>query len=154
MKKIKDDELPIFKTSDTFSNMRKDRFVIPQPTTLQICQSFSLNKEAQERTVNKLVDRTPDWLDMEEEEQKEGIKATLVLETVAQFLYTKNHIQDNCTMYENGYDKDGNIVLDAFYVKDTKVKNKWEKAVQSKKSETSAKKNNIVPFNKAKKGGS
>lgn len=148
---MKQDELPIYKTSDTFSNMRKDRFVIPQPTTLRICQEVVLNKKAQERTVNKLVDRTPGWLKMEKEEQVENIKAALVLETVAQYLYAKNHIQNHCTMYENGYDHNGNVVLDAFYVKDTKVKKNWESMVKEK-SVQKTDKATILPFTRKSKG--
>lgn len=149
---MNENELPIFRTRDVFSNMKKDRFVIPQPTTLFICQNYVLKKESQSVTVNKLVDRTPNWLKMKQPEQMEAIKAALVLQTVAEYLNAKNMIQEDCTMFENGFDKDGNVVLDAFYVKDTKVKAGWEK--EFKKKEASSEKSEtekmatIYPFKK------
>lgn len=146
---MKENELPIFRTRDNFGNMRKDRFVIPQPTTLFVCENYVLKEDSQKNTVIKLVDRTPDWLNIEESEQLEAIKAALVLQTVAEYLRAKNMIQENCSMFENGFDKDGNIVLDAFYVKDTKVKAGWEKEFAKKEDKSTEKKlATIYPFKK------
>lgn len=148
---MNENELPIFRTRDNFSNMRKDRFVIPQPTTLFICENYVLKKDSQATTVNKLVDRTPDWMEMEEEDQLEAIKAALVLQTVAEYLNTKNMIQSNCTMFENGFDKDGNVILDAFYIKENKVKAGWEKEFQQKETDKTVeteKLATIYPFKK------
>lgn len=147
---MNENDLPIFRTRDTFSNMRKDRFVIPQPTTLFVCKQYVLNKESQKRTVDKLVDRTPNWLELSLQEQTEEIKAALVLQTVAEYLYAKNMIQKDCTMFENGFDKDGNVILDAFYVKDTKTKKKWEDAFTKKETQIKSEPTQatIYPFTK------
>lgn len=149
---MNENEMPIFRTRDVFGNMKKDRFVVPQPTTLVICNQYVLKKDSQTTTVNKLVDRTPNWLKMEKEDQLEAIKAALVLQTVAEYLKAKNMIQDSCTMFENGFDKDGNVVLDAFYVKENKVKAGWEKEFKNKQVQTNDEKTEqlatIYPFKK------
>lgn len=141
---MKENNYPIFRSSDTFSNMRKERFVVPQPTTLLICNEAVLTKEKQKETVRKLVDRRPDWLDLTDEEQKEEIKAVLVLQTVAEYLYAKGYIQSDCTMFENGFDAEGNVVLDAFYVKDTSTLRGIKR--QMKKKEEEAKKEKTTSF--------
>ena len=152
---MEEKELPIFRTSETLANMKKDRFVVPQPTSLFVCENYVLNEESRIRTVNKLVDRTPAWLNYSQEEQIEEIKAALILQTVAEYLYAKNYIQSTCTMFENGFDKDGNIVLDAFYVKDTAVKKKWEREFKNKRiAKQNSKNKKVVPFKtKNQKGG-
>jgi len=152
---MEEKELPIFRTSEMLANMKKERFVVPQPTSLFVCEHYMLNEESRIRTVNKLVDRTPAWLEYSQEEQIEEIKAALILQTVAEYLYAKNYIQSTCTMFENGFDKDGNIVLDAFYVKDTIVKKKWEHEFKNKRIEKEqSQKQKVVPFKKKNsKGG-
>ena len=137
------EEFPIFRTNETYGNMKKTRFVVPQPTSFSICESYQLSKEAQSLAVRKLVDRKPDWLELTEEEQHEEIKAVLVLQTIAEYLYDKNYIQNDCTMFENGFDKDGNIVLDAFYVKEDSVNKLFER-----KKIKGTSNSNVIPFKK------
>ena len=143
------DRLPIFRSEDTFSNMKKVRFTVPQVAVLKILEEQSISKEIQADAVNKLVDRTPDWLEMEDDERYEAIKATLTLETVAWYLYERNYIQESCTMYENGFDENGNVILDAFYVKETKTKNEIESLKQLKeKPVPKSKEAVVIPFPK------
>ena len=138
------EKLPIFTSSEEFSNMRRVRFVIPQASSYEITQKVVLTEESQKIAVSKLVDRTPHWLDLEEQEQKDEIKAALLLYTVAQFLYQEDYITDDCTMYENGFDKDGNIVLDAFYVKETKLQKQVQQEFKNKRIEKEEEKKNSV----------
>lgn len=147
------EKLPIFRDTEVFENMRRDRFIIPQATSYEITQKVVLTKESQEIAVRKLVDRTPDWLDLEEEEQHQEIKAALLLYTVAQFLYKENYISNECSMYENGFDKEGNVVLDAFYIRETKLQKQMAKEFKNKKV-TSEKKGEVISLAKHfKKGG-
>lgn len=150
-KDLKKDSLPIFKSSENIGNMKKDRFVVPQATSFKICKDFKLKEESQKETVNKLVDRTPQWLDLSSEEQTEEIKAALVLQTVAEFLYAKRYISDKCSMYENGFDKDGNIILDAFYIKDSKVQQQLKQKYKNKRTEKENKVSPISSFSEYKK---
>lgn len=135
LKKELKGNLPVFKSVTQIKNMRKERFVVPQATTFEITQKVVLTEEKQKETVFKLVDRKPEWLDLTEEQQKEEIKAVLLLQTVAEYLYSKNHISEDCTMFENGFDKDGNVVLDAFYIKDSKLQRKLRAQFEKKESE-------------------
>lgn len=145
----KDGSLPIFRSSKQVANMKIDHFVVPQAATNIILASFKLPQEQQENAVAKLVDRRPDWLDLSNEEQVDEIRAVLLLETVAWYLYSKNFIQDHCTMYENGFDKDGNVVLDAFYVTEKSTKRAIEKLGNKKQEGKAAEQNGrIIPFPK------
>lgn len=145
-------KLPIFRSSDTYANMRKERFTVPLQTAEYISKAYKLTQERMSDAVNKLVDRTPHWLEMDEDEQKEEIRAILLLEAVAYYLYDNNSIQSSCNMYENGFDENGNIILDAFYVKEKSPVTK--EAVDSlfKKDMIKTEDNVIYPF--IKKGES
>lgn len=145
-------KLPIFRSSDTYANMRKERFTVPLQTAEYISKAYKLTQQRMSDAVNKLVDRTPHWLEMDEDEQKEEIRAILLLETVAYYLYDNNSIQSSCNMYENGFDENGNIILDAFYVKEKSPVTK--EAVDSlfKKDMIKTEGNVIYPF--VKKGES
>lgn len=134
LKKDLKNNLPVFKSVSTFENMRKERFVVPQATSFEITQKAVLKEDKQKETVHKLVDRTPHWLELSEEEQKDEIKAVLLLQTVAEYLYSTNHITDDCTMFENGFDKDGNVVLDAFYIKDSKLQQQLKSEFEKKEN--------------------
>lgn len=146
--------MPVFKSSSTLANMKKDTFVVPQATTFEICQNFLLTEEVQKQTTNKLVDRTPHWLDLSDKEQVEEIKAALVLQTVAEYLYKEEYISDKCTMFENGFDKDGNVVLDAFYVKDNEMQRNLKKEFENKRVEKKAPVLSFSDFKKRKQGDS
>lgn len=129
-----EEKLPIFKSVDNHGNMRRERFVVPQAASYEITQQAVLTEESQKIVVEKLVDRTPHWLDLEPKEQKDEIKAALLLNTVAYFLYNKGYITEDCDMYENGFDKDGNVVLDAFYIKETKLQKEMKKNFEEKRA--------------------
>ena len=109
-------DIKVFRVNDSYANMDKERLVVPQNSTLEILSIYELPEEIQKTAVSKLVDRTPHWLDLSEEEQKNEIKAVLTLESVAYYLYEQGTIRETCSLYENGFDKDGNVVIDAFYV--------------------------------------
>lgn len=142
------DKLPIFRSSDTYANMRKERFTIPLETAEYIAKTYKLNQQRMSDAVNKLVDRTPHWLDMDEEEQKEEIRAILLLETVAYYLYDNKSIQETCNMYENGFDANGNVILDAFYIKQKAVKAKEDVDALFNKDASASKQNVLRLFPK------
>ena len=120
-------QLPVFKTVERYANMLKERFVVPQNVIVEILEDYTLNEDLQKKAVNKMVDRTPHFLDLTEEERLNEIKSILTLESVAYYLLDMGMIQEHCSMYENGFDAEGNIVLDAFYVDDETELNKLKK---------------------------
>lgn len=128
-------QLPVFKTVEEYANMTKERFVVPQNVIVEILKDYTLSEELQKKAVNKMVDRTPHFLDLTEEERLNEIKSVLTLESVAYYLYDMNMIEEHCNMYENGFDKEGNIVLDAFYVNEEFELNKLKKErIQKRKA--------------------
>lgn len=133
IKELKENELPLFKTVDELANMRIETFRVPQASFYQIKEQFVLPRDHQSKTVEKLVDSRPDWLDLDEEEQLAEIKLKLILETVAQYLYSNDYISEQCTMYDNGFDEQGNVVLSAYYVKETTKGNAIKEAIEQKK---------------------
>ena len=147
---MEETKMPIFKSSSMHANMKKDNFVVPQASTFEICENFHLSEASQKTTVNKLVDRTPDWLDLSNEEQVEEIKAALVLQTVAEFLRKEEYITEKCVMFENGFDTNGNIVLDAFYVKQDKLQRKIKKAFSDKEAKKEKQSGSVVSFKEFK----
>lgn len=141
-------EMPVFKTIEKYSNMIKERFVVPQNFTAKILEDYVLDIELQKRAVNRLVDRTPNWLDIAEEDRIHEIKAILTLETVAHYLLDSGTIREGSDMYENGFDKDGNVVVDVFYVENTKTLDEIKKAKAKKKNKELG--NKILEFKKNK----
>lgn len=127
-------DIKVFKVNDSYANMDKERLVVPQSSTLEILSIYKLPEEIQKTAVNKLVDRTPHWLDLSEKEQKNEIKAILTLESVAYYLYEQGTIRETCSLYENGFDKDGNVVIDVFYVNEEEsLREIKQKAIQRRK---------------------
>ena len=62
-------QIPVFKTIEEYANMIKERFVVPQNMTANILKDYLLDEELQKEAVNKLVDRTPHFLELSEEER-------------------------------------------------------------------------------------
>lgn len=129
---VESNKLPIFKNSTKFANMIIDTYTVPQNITEKIIKAFVLSKEQQTSAVHKLVDRRPDWLDLNEEERNDEILAVLTLETVAYYLNDKKIIRSGSDMYQNYFDKDGNVVVNVFYIKNSKTKEQIE-SIRAKK---------------------
>lgn len=150
IKELKENELPVFKSSQEMANMTIDTFIVPQASFYEMKERFVLPRDFQSKVIEKLVDETPNWLDLEEEEQVAEIKMKLILETVAQYLYAHDYISENCTMYDNGFDKNGNVMLNAFYVKDTEKGQAVQVAIDKKKQKQSKKVTSLADYKKKK----
>lgn len=137
-------QITIFRSNASHANMKVERFVVPQNSTLIILDIFKLDKDKQERAINKLVDRTPDWLQMTTESQVNLIKLTLSQESVVYYLYETGTIRKDCSMYENSVDENGNIVIDAFYIEAKHTKEEIAQMQAEKIKQTKK----IIPFKK------
>lgn len=105
----------IFIAEYEMANMTLERIVVSNPAILAILSVTKLTPEAQEEAVYLLVDRTPEWHDLDVEIQVEKIKATLTQESVIEFLKDKEAIRPNCNMVQTGIDQEGSIVIEAYY---------------------------------------
>lgn len=143
---INKNDIYILTTTSKMSNMTKERFVVPQSSIEKILNIYILPEELQKEAVNQLVDRRHDWLDLTEEEQLNQIKSILLLETVTFFLYHNDYIREGSDMYHNGFDKDGNVSLDVFYIEDAEINNRLEQAKITKRELKSQ--NKVLPFKK------
>jgi hypothetical protein len=113
------EEVPgIFITKDTISNMDMERILV---------QRTRLSRAAQEEAVDKLVDRTPNFLKLKDEVRIEKIKAVLTQETVVEYLRHEGIIRKNVDMVEVGVDEEGSVVVTAFY---TKMNREMRRAIQ------------------------
>lgn len=112
------EEVPgIFITKDTISNMDMERILVAGFAVVDIIQRTKLSRSAQEEAVDKLVDRTPNFLKLKEEVRIDKIKAVLTQETVVEYLRHEGLIRKNVDMVEVGVDEEGSVVVTAFYTK-------------------------------------
>jgi len=105
----------IFVSEHQMSNMKMERIVVSDPAIKAILKVTQLSQAAQEEAVNLLVARTPEWLDIEPEEQIAKIKAVLTQESVIEYLKVQGTIRSTCDMVEVGIDIEGSIIIEAFY---------------------------------------
>lgn len=105
----------IFISEHQLNNMTMERIVVSDPAIKAILKITRLSVEAQEDAVFKLIDRTPEWLDLDPEVQMDKIKTVLTLETVLAYLQEKGIIRDLVDTVEIGIDIEGSIVVYAYY---------------------------------------
>lgn len=122
----------IFITEHTMNNMKLERIVVSGAAIIAILKVTQLTPEAQEAAVTSLVERTPEWLDIEPEEQIEKIKAVLTQESVLEFLKLKQAIRKGCDMVQTGIDVEGSIVIEAYY---TQLNREQRRAVDKSMTE-------------------
>lgn len=122
----------IFITEHEMNNMKLERIVVSGAAIMAILGVTQLSQEAQEEAVVSLVERTPDWLDIEPEEQIEKIKAVLTQESVLEYLKVIEAIRSQCDMVQTGIDAEGSIVIEAYY---TQVNREQRRAIDKKMSE-------------------
>ena len=115
MSKQKEISAGIYLAEYQMNNMTMERIVVSNPAILKILDSLLLTPEEQEQAVNLLVDRTPNWADLEIEEQVAKIKTCLTQETVIEFLKEQGTIRPKCNMVQVGIDEEGSIVVEAYY---------------------------------------
>lgn len=106
----------IFITEHEMSNMKVERIVVSNPAILAILKVTLLSPEAQEQAIYDLVDRTPEWDDLDVEVQVAKMKAILTQETIIEYLKAKEVIRAKCDLVETGIDEEGSVVIEAFYV--------------------------------------
>lgn len=110
------EEVPgIFITKETVSNMDMERILVAGFAVMDILQRTKLSQRTQEEAVDKLVDRTPNFLKLKPEVRVEKIKMVLTEETVIEYLRHEGIIRKNVDMVEVGVDEEGSVVVTAFY---------------------------------------
>lgn len=111
----------IFIDKHKMNNMDMERIVVSDPAIKTILKVTRLSLQAQEDAVNALVDRTPDWMELGEDEdttealQIAKIKTVLTQETVVAYLQEQEVIRDKVDTLELGIDEEGSIVVYAYY---------------------------------------
>jgi hypothetical protein len=122
----------IFIAEYQLNNMKMERIVVSGPAIVAILKVTKLSEKAQEDAVMELVARTPEWLDIEPEEQVEKIKAVLTQESVIEYLKAKEIIRNKCDMVQTGIDVEGSIVVEAYY---TELNREQRRAIDKSMSE-------------------
>jgi hypothetical protein len=112
---INQPEAGIFMTEHDMQNMKMERFVVSNPTILDILKKILLTKDEQQEAVDSLVHRTPDWATLDTEDQIARIKSVLTTETVLLYLEAKKYIRPNVDLVEVGVDPEGSVVVYVFY---------------------------------------
>jgi hypothetical protein len=102
-------------TKDRVSNMDMERIMVAGFAVVDILQRTRLSQSAQEEAVDRLVDRTPNFLKLKEEERVEKIKAVLIQETVIEYLRHEGIIREKVDMVDSGVDEEGSVVVTAYY---------------------------------------
>lgn len=105
----------IFVAEYKISNMDMERIVVVNDAIIKILEKVKLPKQDQEKAVSDLVDRTPDWMELEPEEQIEKIKTVLTTETVLYFLQGAGVVSRHVDICEIGIDPEGSVVVYAYY---------------------------------------
>lgn len=108
--------LGIFITQQEVANMKVDHIHVTDFAIQTILKTVHLNQDSQNEIVDKLVDRNPNWARLTPESQINKIKVALTQETVAEYLRLNKYISENVDMLEMGIDKEGSIVVSAFYI--------------------------------------
>lgn len=115
--------LGIIITKESIGNMDLEHIHVSDGAIQLILKSIRLNQDTQNEIVDKLVDRSPNWASLTQEEQIDKIKTILTQETVIEYLRLNGDIRENVNMLETGIDQEGSIVITAFYIhEDEKVK--------------------------------
>lgn len=105
----------IFVDEHQVSNMKIQRIVVSNPAILKILELVRLPIADQEDAVDKLVDRTPEWKDLETDDQIARIKAVLTQETVLYYLQCIETVRSSVDFCEVGIDVEGSVVVYAYY---------------------------------------
>lgn len=112
----------IYLSEHQMNNMTMERIVVSNPAILKILDLVQLSDEEQVEAVGLLVDRTPNWLELSEDEneneqlQVAKIKTVLTQETVLKYLAEEGIIRPKCDTVQLGIDEEGSIVVEAYYV--------------------------------------
>ena len=110
--------LGIIITKDTVGNMNLEHIHVSDGAIQLILRSIKLNEDAQLEIIDKLVDRSPNWTSLSQDEQMNKIKTILTQETVIEYLRFNGDIRENVNMLEAGIDEEGSIVITAYYIQE------------------------------------
>lgn len=125
----------IFIQKETIQNMDMERIYVANFVVAEIVKHFVLVPALQMEAVDKLVDRTPNWMEIDEHKQVEMIKAVLAQEAVIEYLRQEGHIRKNVDMVETGIDEEGSYVVTAFYTQMNREMKRMLKNKMSKKDQ-------------------
>lgn len=113
----------IYLSEHEMSNMTMERIVVSNPAIVKILELVQLSEEEQVEAMELLVDRTPDWLELDEDEDENErlqiakIKTVLTQETVLKYLVNEGVLKPSCDTAQVGIDTEGSVVVEAYYVK-------------------------------------
>lgn len=110
--------LGIVITKETVGNMNLEHIHVSDGAIQLILKSIRLNEETQMEIVDKLVDRSPNWVSLSQDVQLNKIKTILTQETVIEYLRFNGDIRENVNMLETGIDEEGSIVITAYYIQE------------------------------------
>lgn len=119
---IKTFEEGIFMTEQDMQNMHMERIVVANPAILEIFKKVRLTIEEQQEAVDALVHRTPEWKELDTEDQIERIKSVLTMETVLLYLQARKYVRASADIVELGVDQEGSVVVYAFYTGTNRAK--------------------------------
>lgn len=125
----------IIKTEKTISNMRIETIIVPDASVMKYLQGPQLTEAAQKKAVHDLVDRTPQWLTLTEEQQQAAIIMAMTQETVIYKLIASGEIGEKCDYYEAEFDEEDSLIITAYY---TTVSRKIRRALEKQTKEERA----------------
>jgi hypothetical protein len=100
------------------ANMIVDTIYVAPDAVSVILNNLKLTPSEQAMAVDELVDRTKDWLELEEDKQHEKIEICMTQETVVKYLVENNAIRSDCYSINVGIRADdGAVVIEAMYVR-------------------------------------
>ncbi|PFP65215.1 hypothetical protein COK00_11380 [Bacillus cereus] len=108
--------LGIFITKNEVANLNMEHIHVSDFAIQTILKTIRLNPEVQAEVIDKMVERTPGYFQLDPEEQVNKIKTTLTIETVVEYLRLHEYIREGIDMIEVGIDPEGSIIVSAFYV--------------------------------------
>lgn len=123
--------LGIFLTKQEIANMQLEHIHVPDYGVHQILKTVNLTAESQQEVIDTLVDRTPHWMKLSDEERTNKMKIVLAQETVVEYLRLNEMVRQEADMLEVGIDEEGTIVVSVYYIeKNEEVDNALKKPSQ------------------------
>ncbi|MEK1828890.1 hypothetical protein AAAC51_07015 [Priestia megaterium] len=98
-----------------------------------ILKSVQLVEKSQQEAVDKMIDRTPNYFELDSKEQVAKIKMVLTTETIVEYLRLHDYIKKDVDMLEIGINDEGTTIVSAFYVEKGELENEVFKDQMSEK---------------------
>lgn len=133
---------------ENVSNMTIETIYVAPDAVSYILNNINLDTKEQEQLTDELVDRTKDWLELEDDVQIEKIEIAFIQGTVVKYLISSKTIRAECSGYSVGIrEDDGAVVVEATYVH----LNREERRMWEKRSKAQGKKKKVIQFERRKK---